>query len=67
MKDVVVSGVVEEALPNATFLVELEDKRKIQAYLGGKMRFHHIRVMIGDKVDVQLDPYAQRGRIVRRY
>lgn len=63
----VVSGVVVKALPNTLFEVLLESSEKtILAYLSGKMRIHRIRVLIGDKVEVLLDPYGGKGRIVRR-
>ncbi len=61
------SGIVQEALPNALFRVELKDtKEVILAYLAGKIRMHHIRVLVGDKVELELDPYGGKGRIVRR-
>ena len=55
-----------EALPGATFKVHLEDGSEILAYLAGKMRLNYIRVMIGDKVFLELSPDGSRGRIVRR-
>lgn len=61
-----VSGVVNEALPNALFRVELEDGTEVLSYLAGKMRLHRIRVLVGDKVTLLLDPYGGRARIVRR-
>ncbi len=60
-----VSGVVIEALPNTLFRVKLDDT-EILAYLAGKMRLHRIKVLVGDKVKVKLDPYGGKGRIVRR-
>ena len=63
----VVSGVVVKALPNTLFEVLLESSEKtILAYLSGKMRIHRIRVLVGDKVEVLLDPYGGKGRIIRR-
>ena len=60
-------GVVTEALPNTLFKVKFEGKEEeLLAYLAGKMRMHRIRVLIGDKVEVELDPYGGRGRITRR-
>ncbi|HEY4494153.1 MAG TPA: translation initiation factor IF-1 [Candidatus Paceibacterota bacterium] len=63
-------GVVTEALPSTLFRVKLEDQGddqpEILAYLGGKMRMHRIKVLIGDKVEVVLDPYGGKGRIVKR-
>lgn len=59
-------GVVTEALPNALFRVELNEGGEILAYLAGKMRLHRIKVLLGDTVQVKLDPYGGKGRIVRR-
>lgn len=58
-------GVVTEALPNAFFRVKLKEE-EILAYLSGKMRLNRIKVIIGDSVEVVLDPYGGKGRIVRR-
>ncbi len=61
-------GTVVEALPNAQFTVELENGHKVLAYLSGKMRKYYIRVLLGDRVSVELSPYdLTRGRIVYRY
>lgn len=60
------TGVVTEALPNTLFRVELENGTVIMAYLAGKMRIHRIRVLVGDKVKVVLDPYGEKGRIIQR-
>lgn len=65
-KDIHETGVVTEALPNTMFRVELPDKTTIIAYLSGKMRFNRIRVLIGDRVMVKLDPYGGKGRVVKR-
>ena len=62
----VVHGVVDEALPNTLFQVKLEGGERVLAYLAGKMRLHRIKVLVGDKVEVRLDPYGGRARIVRR-
>lgn len=63
----VVTGVVIEALPATTFKVKLSDGREVLAYLSGKMRKHHIRIVQGDKVSVEMTPYDdRRGRISRR-
>ncbi len=60
-------GVVQEALPNTLFKVKLEGQdQEILAYLAGKMRLNRIRVLIGDKVVVELDPYGGKGRITKR-
>ena len=60
------TGVVTEALPNTLFRVELQDGRLVLAYLGGKMRLHRIRVLLGDKVIVLLDSYGGKARITKR-
>lgn len=62
-----VMGVVEEALPNTLFRVKLEDDTLVLAYLAGKMRLHRIKVLVGDRVQLQLDPYGGRARITRRF
>lgn len=61
-------GVVIEALPNAMFRVELENKHTIVATISGKIRKNYIRIMSGDKVTVELTPYdLTKGRIVLRH
>jgi len=63
-----VEGTVVEALPNATFRVELENRHRLLAHISGKMRMHFIKILPGDKVTVELSPYdLSRGRIVYRY
>ncbi len=62
----VVKGVVKEALPNTMFRVELATGQLIVAYLAGKMRLHRIKVLVGDSVEMILDPYGGKARIVRR-
>lgn len=61
-------GTVEEALPNTLFRIRLDDgdDALVLAYLAGKMRMHRIKVLVGDRVTVQLDPYGGRARITRR-
>lgn len=59
-------GVVTEALPNTLFRVALDNGPEIMAYLAGKMRMNHIRVLVGDKVKIDLDSYGGKGRIVQR-
>lgn len=61
-----VEGTITEALPNALFRVQLPDETETICYLAGKMRLHRIKVLVGDTVSVQTDPYGGRGRIVRR-
>ncbi|WGD36723.1 translation initiation factor IF-1 [Lysinibacter sp. HNR] len=61
-------GQVVEALPNATFRVELTNGHTILAHISGKMRQHYIRILPEDRVIVELTPYdLSRGRIVYRY
>jgi translation initiation factor IF-1 len=62
-----VEAVVKEALPNATFRVELENGHQVMAHVSGKMRMNFIRILPGDKVVVELSPYdLTRGRIIYR-
>jgi len=61
-------GRVVEALPDTLFRVEREDtKEVILAYLAGKMRMNRIRVLIGDKVELDIDSYGGKARITRRF
>ena len=61
-------GTVLETLPNAMFRVELENGHKILAHISGKMRMHYIKILPGDKVQVELSVYdLDRGRITYRY
>ena len=63
-----VEGTVLEPLPNAMFRVELDNGHKILAHVSGKMRMQFIRILVGDKVKVQLSPYdLTRGRITYRH
>lgn len=60
-------GTVVEALPNATFQVELKNGHKILAHISGKLRLHYIRIVPGDKVTLELSPYdLTKGRITWR-
>jgi translation initiation factor IF-1 len=60
-------GTVIETLPNAMFKVELENGHRVLAHISGKMRMHYIKILPGDKVQVELSPYdLTRGRIVYR-
>ena len=63
-----IEGTILESLPNAMFRVELENGHKVLAHISGKMRMHYIRILPGDKVQVELTPYdLTRGRITYRY
>ena len=62
-----VEGVVQEALPNAMFRVELDNGHRVLAHVSGKIRMHFIRILPGDRVKVELSPYdLTRGRITFR-
>ncbi|MBI5139612.1 translation initiation factor IF-1 [Candidatus Nomurabacteria bacterium] len=71
----VVRGIITEALPSTLFRLKIEDvgageggeEKEILAYLSGKMRMHRIKVLVGDQVEVILDPYGGKGRIVKRF
>lgn len=61
-------GEVEEVLPDSRFRVKLENGHSLIAYTGGKMRKHHIRILAGDKVSLELSPYdLTKGRITFRH
>jgi len=63
-----IEGRVVEPLPNAMFRVELENGHKVLAHISGKMRMNYIRILPGDRVQVELTPYdLTRGRITYRY
>jgi len=65
-------GQITEALPSTLFRVKIvspeinTESKEILAYLGGKMRMHRIKVLIGDHVEIVLDPYGGKGRIIKR-
>jgi translation initiation factor IF-1 len=63
-----VDGVVTETLPNANFKVKLDNGHEILAHVSGKMRMHFIKILVGDKVSIELSPYdLSKGRITYRY
>jgi translation initiation factor IF-1 len=65
---IVLEGTVVEPLPNAMFKVELENGHQVLAHSSGKMRMHRIRILPGDRVQVEITPYdLKRGRITYRY
>ncbi len=65
---IVLEGTVVESLPNAMFKVELENGHSVLGHISGKMRRHYIRILPGDRVQVELTPYdLTRGRITYRY
>jgi translation initiation factor IF-1 len=63
-----VEGVVNESLPNAMFRVDLANDHEVLAHISGKMRMHYIKILIGDRVLVELSEYdLNRGRITYRF
>ena len=60
------NGTVIEALPNTTFKVKIDNDTEILAHLSGRMRLNFIRVLVGDRVEVELAVDKRRGRIIRR-
>jgi translation initiation factor IF-1 len=68
-KDVIeAEGVITEALPNAMFRVQLDSGHSVLAHISGKMRMYYIRILLGDRVTVELSPYdLTRGRITYRF
>jgi translation initiation factor IF-1 len=63
-----VEGTIVEALPNTQFLVELDNGHRVLTYLSGKMRRYYIRILLGDRVRIEMTPYdLTRGRITYRY
>ena len=62
-----VDGTIIEALPGTQFRVKLDNEHEVLAYLSGKMRKYYIRILLGDRVRVEMSPYdLSRGRIVYR-
>lgn len=62
-----VEGVVIDALPNAHFVVKLENGHQVQAHISGKLRTNYIRILPGDKVTMEMSPYdLTKGRITWR-
>ena len=68
-KDIIeVEGIIKEARPNAMFEVELANGHKVLATISGKMKMNYIRILLGDRVLVDLSPYdLSRGRITYRF
>jgi translation initiation factor IF-1 len=65
---IVVEGTVIEAMPSTTFRVQLDNNHTVLAYLSGRLRKYYIRILLGDRVKVELSPYdLTRGRIVYRF
>ncbi len=63
-----VDGTISDTLPNAMFKVQLENGHEVLAHISGKMRMNFIKILVGDKVTVELSPYdLSKGRITYRY
>lgn len=63
-----IDGKVVEVLPNATFRVELDNGHIVLCHIAGKMRMHYIKILLGDRVKIELTPYSlDKGRITFRY
>jgi len=63
-----VEGTVVESLPNAMFRVELPNGHRVLAHISGRIRKHYIRILLGDRVLIELSPYdLSRGRIIYRF
>lgn len=63
-----VDGKVIEALPSTTFKVKLENEHVVLCHIAGKLRMHNIKILQGDKVQIELTPYSlDKGRITHRY
>ena len=63
-----VEGTIVESLPNAMFRVELPNGHRVLAHISGKIRKHYIRILLGDRVLIELSPYdLNRGRITYRF
>lgn len=61
-------GTVKEALPNASFRVEIEGGHVVLAHISGKMRMHYIKILPGDRVKLEMSPYdIEKGRITYRF
>lgn len=67
-KSIKLDGIVTETLPNAHFRVKLDNGHELLAHISGKMRMHFIKILVGDKVAIELSPYdLNKGRITYRY
>lgn len=65
---ITMDGLITDTLPNAMFRVKLDNGHEILAVISGKMRMHYIKILVGDKVTVEMSPYdLTKGRITYRY
>lgn len=63
-----IEGIIKEVLPNTLFRVEIEGGKLILCHLSGKMRIHFIKILPGDRVNIEMTPYdTEKGRIIYRY
>lgn len=63
---IVLIGTVIESLPDTHFRVQLEDGAVLLAYMSGKMKYNRIRIYVGDRVEIELDSYGGKPKIIRR-
>ena len=63
---ITIIGTVIEALPDTHFRVQLDDNAVLIAYMSGKMKYNRIRIYVGDKVEIELDSYGGKPKIIRR-
>ena len=64
---IALDGLIEEALPNTQFRVQLDNGQAVLGYVSGKIRKHRIKILTGDRVTVELSPYdLTKGRITKR-
>lgn len=65
---ITMDGVVVETLPNAMFKVKLDNNHEVLAVISGKMRMNYIKILVGDRVTIEMSPYdLTKGRIIYRY
>lgn len=66
-KQETVTGTVVECLPNTMFRVQVQGQEQpLLTYLSGKMKLYRIRILVGDTVEVLIDPYGGKGRVIKR-
>jgi translation initiation factor IF-1 len=65
---ITMDGVITETLPNAMFRVKLDNGHELTSVISGKMRMNYIKILVGDRVTVEMSPYdLSKGRIIYRY
>lgn len=66
-EQIIKKGIVLETLPNTMFKVQIEgEEEETLAYLAGKMRMYKIRILVGDTVEMIIDPYGGKARVIKR-